>query len=328
MRKDILSRYFKYIEDNYCCKISDELFGKKYIIKEQSGKGSLLRVNIEDGLEISKLIVSNEIDMDFDNRGFSANVLEVGYCYDGDAEIWMMPDNKKCRIRAGDVFIYKMLNNVDHFKFKYRKCKTISISMNFNVIKNAINPVWEGKLVVDWHKNLNNMSKGNILVVEEASYNIKKIANELDLIAVENMMGYMNLKLKTIEFFATLIGEKNNSNIAKDFRNKEVETTVKVKEIINNNLENTPSIKELADKMNISVYKLQKGFKNITGDTVYEYIKKARIEKAKELLKNTDMSILQITNEIGYENPSKFANLFKRYNDITPLKYRKIENKK
>ncbi len=36
------------------------------------------------------------------------------------------------------------------------------------------------------------------------------------------------------------------------------------------------------------------------------------------------MSVLQIANEIGYENPSKFANTFKEYNNVTPLKYRKL----
>ncbi|CDI48974.1 transcriptional regulatory protein [Clostridium tetani 12124569] len=69
---------------------------------------------------------------------------------------------------------------------------------------------------------------------------------------------------------------------------------------------------------------MQEEFKNVIGCTVYEYIKKVRMEKAKYLLKSTNMSVLEIANEIGYENPSKFANAFKEYNNVTPLKYRKL----
>ena len=51
------------------------------------------------------------------------------------------------------------------------------------------------------------------------------------------------------------------------------------------------------------------------------------MEQAKKLLKETDKSILHISNEIGYENPSKFSRAFKKYYGILPSKY-KMEIKK
>ncbi len=61
---------------------------------------------------------------------------------------------------------------------------------------------------------------------------------------------------------------------------EEKESIVRAKDIISKNLQDPPCIKELASDLDISLYKLQKAFKNITGNTVYEYIKKSRIEKA------------------------------------------------
>ncbi|MBU5485211.1 AraC family transcriptional regulator [Clostridium sp. MSJ-11] len=323
-KKDAIDIYYRHIEDKYCCKISDELLGKKYIIGKQFGVGNFSRMRIEDGLEISKANIAYKMEMEFDNREFDDDILELGYCYNGDIEIFSMPDNKKYILEAGNMFIYKSLNDVEHFNLKYNKCKTISIQMNFNTIKDTINPIWEDRAIIDWQKNMNNIFKENILIIEKASYDIKKIAEQIDSISTHNVVDYMNFKLKTIEFLTTVLKEKYNERSLRTHKEQESEIIIMAKDIISKNLQNSPSVKELASRLNISVYKLQEGFKNDTGYTVYEYIQKSKMEKAKYLLKNTELSIIEIANEIGYENPSKFANLFKRYNNITPLKYRKL----
>ncbi len=327
-KKYIVDKYYEDIEEKYCCKSIDELLGKKYFIAEKFGIGNFSRMKIEDGLEISKINVDYKMEMDFNNINFSDDILELGYCYNGDVGISSLPDNKKYKIKAGDIFIYKTLNNVNYFKFEYSQCRTISVHMNFNAIKNAVNPIWEDKLIIEWQEKIKDIFEKDILIMEKASFNMKKIAEQIDSISISNMMGYINLKLKTIEFLATLLEEKSNTKFLKNSKEQEKEIIIKAKDIISKNLQNTPSVKEIASDSNISLYKLQELFKNMLGDTVYEYIKKARIEKAKELLKNTDMSILEIANEIGYENPSKFSNLFKGYNNITPLKYRKLNMSK
>lgn len=262
--------------------------------------------------------------MNFDNREFGDNILEVGYCYSGWTEILSLPDNKKYLLKAGDVFIYKTFNKVDYFKFKHKNCKTMSIHMDFYNIKNTVNPIWEDRLILEWEQNINKIFKDNILIIEKASYDLRKIAKYIDKISTDNVMGYMKLKLKTIEFLAIFLEEKSNAEF-KNIKRGYQEKINRAKEIINKNVERTPTVKELASKLDITIYKLQKGFKETTGNTVYEYIKRTRLEKAKYLLENTNMSILQISNEIGYENPSKFANLFKKYNQVTPLKYRKMK---
>ncbi len=58
---------------------------------------------------------------------------------------------------------------------------------------------------MDWETQMNNIFKKDILVLEKASYDIKKIAEEIDAISIDSMMGYMKLKLKTIEFLAVFL---------------------------------------------------------------------------------------------------------------------------
>ncbi|MTK10890.1 MAG: helix-turn-helix transcriptional regulator, partial [Clostridiaceae bacterium] len=64
-------------------------------------------------------------------------------------------------------------------------------------------------------------------------------------------------------------------------------------------------------------------FKNKMKVSPVEYIQKLRIEKAKELFLNTDLTILQIAQIIGYEHNSSFTRVFKNLEKITPAEFKR-----
>lgn len=72
-----------------------------------------------------------------------------------------------------------------------------------------------------------------------------------------------------------------------------------------------------------SRYHISKEFKKYIGITVNEYIITTRISHAKDLLKYSDLSVNDITFEIGFNNVTHFINLFKARENLTPLAYRK-----
>ncbi|MGN1124413.1 MAG: AraC family transcriptional regulator [Eubacterium sp.] len=68
-------------------------------------------------------------------------------------------------------------------------------------------------------------------------------------------------------------------------------------------------------------------FKKYTGKTVVEYLKSIKMNKACELLKNTDTPIIEISNILGYASLSHFNRIFKDCLGITPAAYRKSKQK-
>ena len=95
-----------------------------------------------------------------------------------------------------------------------------------------------------------------------------------------------------------------------------------VRRLINLNLEKEVSIEELSQKVNLNRTTLQKVFKEMYGLTINEYRTKARIQLAKNLLVSTDLSITEIAGRCGYENASKFSEVFKRNEGISPKHWR------
>ncbi len=73
--------------------------------------------------------------------------------------------------------------------------------------------------------------------------------------------------------------------------------------------------------MNYSLFSYS--FKQYAGQNFVNYLKEIRIEKAKELLAETDMKIVEISQAVGYENEKNFMKIFKAICGVTPGEYRK-----
>lgn len=101
------------------------------------------------------------------------------------------------------------------------------------------------------------------------------------------------------------------------------ESIQKAVSFINDNIAEELSIKYISKSINVSKSVLYKKFHDHFSCTVSEYINKRRIEKSIDLLKNTDLSIEDISQKVGYSNASYYSKIFKRLNGVSPLKYKK-----
>ena len=84
---------------------------------------------------------------------------------------------------------------------------------------------------------------------------------------------------------------------------------------------------ELAKLLNVSKYHFCHLFKEATGKTVVQYINDIRIDKAYNLLKNTDMNITQVSMSVGFNDMNYFSRLFRKHKNVSPSKVRSCEKK-
>ena len=95
-----------------------------------------------------------------------------------------------------------------------------------------------------------------------------------------------------------------------------------IKTYIMDHLERPIQVAALARLLGISEGYFYHAFKHTTGVTPVRYITSARIEKAKVLLLNSNASVTQIGMEVGFDNPSYFAKLFKKETGSSPSAFR------
>lgn len=82
-------------------------------------------------------------------------------------------------------------------------------------------------------------------------------------------------------------------------------------------------IETLSDMITVSPDYFTKMFKDSIGKTPIDYINGIRINKALELLSESDVPVNEIAEEIGFSNPNYFHKIFKQYMETSPLAYRK-----
>ncbi len=92
---------------------------------------------------------------------------------------------------------------------------------------------------------------------------------------------------------------------------------------IENNASKKLVVSEIADRASIAERTFIRRFKNATGNTPSEYIQRVKIELAKKLLEQDNVTVKNICYETGYEDQSYFRNVFKKYTGQTPIDYKK-----
>ncbi|AIF45587.1 response regulator [Virgibacillus sp. SK37] len=101
---------------------------------------------------------------------------------------------------------------------------------------------------------------------------------------------------------------------------KIVEESIQIlKERYNENL----TLDGICNQISVSKSYFSYLFKREVGINLWSYLTELRLNEAKRLLLETDMKSWEISFEVGYENPSYFSKLFKKYESMTPNEYRK-----
>ena len=84
------------------------------------------------------------------------------------------------------------------------------------------------------------------------------------------------------------------------------------------------TIRELAEEFSSNRTTIQKRFKEATGWSIAQYTIRIRVQMAALLLRDTTLSISEIIERTGFESPSHFSRMFRRYAQLSPKEYRQM----
>ncbi|MGG6309257.1 AraC family transcriptional regulator [Paenibacillus macerans] len=107
--------------------------------------------------------------------------------------------------------------------------------------------------------------------------------------------------------------------------NRKEEIVLEIKEYVDNHLQDAQlSIEQVADNFSFSVSYIRQLFKEIMNVSLSEYILQERIERVKEKLVSSQLSVLEIADQCGFISKGHFFSAFKKFTNLTPKQYREI----
>ena len=133
-------------------------------------------------------------------------------------------------------------------------------------------------------------------------------------------------KIKSLIY--NLLSDLSRGERQKSIDSRGFNTIARGISILENDLKNETSIKEIANLCHVSESTFRRMFREYTGKSPVEYRIEKRISYAKMLLKTGGMTIFEVSIETGFDDPAYFCRVFKKQTGITAGQYIKDCNKK
>ena len=131
------------------------------------------------------------------------------------------------------------------------------------------------------------------------------------------------LEAKGLELLAVLIDETAlASQATAPLTTGDSDRLERARRILLGRMTDPPSLPELARAVGLNEFKLKGGFRILFGTSVFGYLRTERMDCARRLLVNRDLTVTEIAVRVGYENASKFAAAFRKHFGLPPSAFR------
>ncbi|OUQ19072.1 AraC family transcriptional regulator [Lachnoclostridium sp. An14] len=248
------------------------------------------------------------------------NILEINHCREG-REGCRLASGSCLYLGEGDLSIHTMDNCAAEMSFPLKHYRGISVVINLSVVvKNPPEILSDSGIDILQFKD-KFCSGGNCFIMR-AKDEIEHIFSELYSVPDCLQKPYFRLKVQELLLFLCMV-DVSQEKQRELYTSPQVEIIKTIHKRLTSNLQERPTIEDLSKEYLINTTTLKDTFKGIYGQPIGTYMKEYRIRQAAILLRQTQATIAEIANQVGYENQSKFATAFRDVLKISPAEYRK-----
>lgn len=158
----------------------------------------------------------------------------------------------------------------------------------------------------------------------EISPAMKQVIHEIRSTYRTGLIKRLYLEAKIMELLMLQLEQLQHSAQARKsvLRGDDESRILQARSILEKDYSNPPSLTQLARLVGLNEFKLKQGFKECVGTTVHGYAVQLRMEKAKQLLQDLQLSVGDIALQVGYKSPAYFTAAFKKHFGVLPSELR------
>lgn len=172
--------------------------------------------------------------------------------------------------------------------------------------------------VIDIVKDISQMLANTDLSLNKEDLSIDYLSGQIDY-AIENALTLDTLKEAVVDPVSHIF-----NNILTASQSQSAKPIRIVLKYIEEHYQDQISLEDMAELVSLNPAYLSNIFKKETGENFVYYLNSFRIEKAKEMLKNTQLTINEVAYAVGFMDGRYFSKSFKKHVGITPKDYRRI----
>lgn len=159
----------------------------------------------------------------------------------------------------------------------------------------------------------------------QASQLMLSVAHEIVAMSQQDRFQYQLISSKALQLWSHQIKLlerlSNSSQTNQRLKAQDIAAIHQAAAILVAEIDQPPSLLQLAHRVCINDNKLKKGFKQIYGMTAFSYLQQQRLEKAKSLLTQHDLKISEVASMVGFKSTSHFSKIFRLKFGIAPNRF-------
>ena len=292
-----------------------------YFFIDENGDSEMRIYNLFPGVKV----IYNSVHTAYSSLGSlrKGNLIEIHHCREGriekqnkDSFFYLMP---------GDLSLSISKRKADNYYFPLNHYHGITISINTDIAPKCFSCFLEDVDVNPLSVAQKLCGTDDCFIIRSKEY-IEHIFSEIYDIPTDCKKGYLKIKVMELLLILNGINPQLNSLQNVTLSLTQAELAKKVAFFLSRQTDKQITVSDLSKKFSVSQTHLQNAFKGVYGVPVCSYMRILKMQSAALKLIGTDLSILEIANEYGYDNASKFSSSFRNIMGELPTEYRKAHS--
>lgn len=263
--------------------------------------------------------ISIRVYTDLDAKPHKHDFLEIAYIMEGEMTHNLAGKTKI--LKKGNFYIVDYDTEHSYLANQNIPFKIVNVIFKPQFLDNTLvncrsfNNIIEHYLI-KFNQNSLSVNPANMEFYDESGA-IRRIVNEMFEENALAQPGYIELlRSYLITLIITIMRKITQSATTDDIISK-------IYDMVDRSINSPPSLDEVANALGYSPFYLSAKFKKLTGIGYRDYVTKRRIQESIRLLANTNKTISDIAELVGYKDMNSFYSSFKKINGVSPAVYRK-----
>ncbi len=252
------------------------------------------------------------------NRAPFDHVMQINYCRSGKMELKMKNGNN-IHLGTGDFSVHPMGDCMDAI-VSFPSGRYDGLAIFIDMDEAGANPPEVLKGTGIFRNFLKKKPDGDPASFFEGNERTEDIFSAFYDQPEPLRLAYQKVKLA--ELLLYLSSPEDHNQLAA-YRTDHVEIIRDIHDQLTRSIGDRVTIEELAKQYLINPTTLKSAFKAVYGNSIAAHMREHRMEEAAKLLRETDLSVADIADRVGYDSQSKFTSAFKAYYHTLPREYRK-----
>ena len=259
-------------------------------------------------------------------QGEEETTVDTCVFLEGNVESKFLGFSDRFVMRKGDQnFLYQPSNVSDHYIPGDQNLKLFHICVDRNYYTTLLcdSEKWSSEL------------KGKLLDKQpitgsadnmQVSSQMLNILNDILKCPLSGTLRSMVIEAKIIEFIALQLNQlvkEDQGKCVQKIKPADRDALFALREFLDKTFTKEHSLRSLSRSFGLNEFKLKRGFKELFGTTVFDYLHDLKMEYARQLLSAEDLLINEVSSVVGYKNPNHFSTAFKRKFGINPTQLRR-----